>query len=192
MELYLDIETQNSFDDPDVSTTKDLKISYIGVIDDAGKSYDFWEHDMDKFHDLLKRADMIIHYNGFSFDMPVIANYIGDDVLNLPQIDLMVAAYKQIGFRPKLDDLSNATLGYGKSGKGTDALVYWAEKDLESLRSYCLQDVQVTKDLYHYGRDHGMIKYYDKSGFLQEVEIDWDLGARVKAKDPGEDIMTLF
>lgn len=182
--LFLDIETQNDWTGGDFFKTEDMKISYVGVINsETGESLDFWESDLDKLHDLLMQGQKVVHYNGFTFDMPIIANYVGTDVLEIPQIDLMVAAHKSIGFRPKLDDLTNATLGYGKIGKGSDAVKYWAGGDLESLKKYCLQDVKVTMDLYNYGLEHRKIKYYDKNGFMKEAEIDWSLGERISAKE---------
>jgi len=179
--LFLDIETKNDWTAGDSFKIENLEISYVGVIDgDTGEEMDFWEEDMEKLGEVMKKTDYVVHYNGFTFDMPVIANYIGDWVNDLPQIDLMVAAFKTIGFRPKLDDLANATLGYGKIGKGSDAVKYWAAGDLESLRKYCLMDCKVTQDVYEWGRDKGFIKYYDKQGFVVTTDIDWELGKRVK------------
>lgn len=179
--LFLDIETQNDWTSGDSFKIANMKISYVGVIDgDTGEKMDFWEDDMEALGEVMKKTDYVVHYNGFTFDMPIIGNYIGDWVNDLPQIDLMVAAFKKIGFRPKLDDLTNATLGYGKIGKGSDAVKYWAAGDLESLKKYCLQDVKVTMDLYNWGVEKGTIRYYDKQGFVAETDIDWKLGERVK------------
>lgn len=177
--LFLDIETQNDWTNGDSFKISDMKISYTGVIDgETGEEMDFWEDDTEKLFEVMKETDYVVHYNGFTFDMPVIANYVGEEVLALPQIDLMHAAYRTIGFRPKLDDLASATLGYGKIGKGSDAVKYWAAGDLESLRKYCIQDVKVTMDLYDFGVENGYIKYFDKQGFVKQVDIDWDLGKR--------------
>jgi len=179
--LFLDIETKNDWTSGDSFKIENLEISYVGVMDgDTGEEMDFWEDDMEKLGEVMKKTDYVVHYNGFTFDMPVIANYIGDWVNELPQIDLMVAAFKKIGFRPKLDDLANATLGYGKIGKGSDAVKYWAAGDLDSLKKYCLMDVKVTKDVYDWGIDKGFVKYYDKQGFVVKTDIDWELGKRVK------------
>lgn len=177
--LFLDIETQNDWTNGDSFKTKDLKISYVGAIDgETGEEMDFWENDIDKLLEVMQKTDYVVHYNGFTFDMPVIANYVGEAALKVPQIDLMHAANKAIGFRPKLDDLANACLGYGKIGKGSDAVKYWAAQDLDSLKKYCIQDVQVTMDVYNYGIENGFIKYFDKQGFVQQADIDWDLGKR--------------
>lgn len=190
--LFLDIETQNNWSAGESFKIKDLRISYTGVIDgDSGKELDFWEDDTEKLGELLKQADMVVHYNGFTFDMPVIANYVGDDILDVPQIDLMVAAYKAIGFRPKLDMLTNATLGYGKIGKGSDAVVYWEAGELDKLKKYCLQDVRVTMDLYNFGKENGYIKYHDRNGFLKEAKIDWSWGEKVP-EPKNEDVISMF
>lgn len=191
MILFLDIETQNDWKSGESFKTENLKISFVGVVDDQDKEYGFWENEMDKLHELMKQAELIVHYNGFSFDMPVIANYLGSSVMDMHQIDLMVAAHKKIGFRPKLGDLATATLGYGKSGSGADALEYWKNQDLESLRKYCLQDVRVTKDLYYHGLTNRTVKYYDRSGFLQTTDIDWTLGEKL-AVASSDDMISMF
>ena len=179
--IFLDIETKawNNSEGVDFFKISDLEISYVGVIDETGKEMDFWEDDIEGLGKLLRSTDWVVGYNSISFDLPVIANYLGEDINNVPQIDLMVAIYKKIGFRPKLDDVANATLGYGKSGKGSDAPKLWEEKRLQELRDYCMQDVRVTKNLYDFVVRNGFVKYYDKSGFLRQTEIDWDLGKKV-------------
>jgi len=191
MTLYLDIETQNDWQSGESSKIEDQRVSYVGVIDQDNNEYDFWEQDMDKLYELLKKASAIVHYNGFTFDMPILANYMGEDVLNLPQIDLMVALKEQIGFRPKLDDVAMATLGKGKIGSGADAIAYWKTGDLENLRKYCLVDVQVTKDVHLHGLETGKVRYFDKAGFLIETPIDWELG-RNKPQPKQEKPLTLF
>ncbi len=190
--LFLDIETQNNWLNGETFKVQDLKISFVGVInDETGEELSFWEKDMDKLKELLLSGQKIVHYNGFSFDMPVIANYIGNEVLKVPQIDLMVAMYRTIGFRPKLDDLANATIGYGKSGKGSDAINYWISGQLDKLEKYCLQDVLVTMDIYYYGLKHKEVKYYDKSGFQKVTAIDWSLGEN-DVEEEDEDTLSLF
>ena len=190
--IFLDIETQNDWSGEDIFRIEEMRVSYVGVIDDEGREYDFWEDDMDNLMKLMSLSDMIVHYNGFTFDMPVLANYLGDTVLKLPQLDLMVAVAKKIGFRPKLDDLTKATLGHGKIGKGYDAVKYWASGDLENLKKYCLEDVRLTRQTYEYGIQNGSIKYFDKNGFLTETDIDWSLGERVASKSEDEDVISMF
>ncbi|MCA9374781.1 ribonuclease H-like domain-containing protein [Candidatus Dojkabacteria bacterium] len=193
--LFLDIETQNDWVNGDSFKIKDLKISFVGVINgDTGEELGFWEKELDSLGELLRKGDTVVHYNGFTFDMPVLANYLGDSITDIPQIDLMVAAYKTIGFRPKLEDLAMATLGHGKNGSGADAVKYWAAGDtnsLQKLRDYCIQDVRVTKELYEFGEEEGYIKYYDRNGFVTEVQIDWSAGGKITEKT-NVDVISLF
>jgi len=175
--VFLDVETQNSFTEEEAFTTDVLKISYVGVIDyDTKEEIDIWEGDMEKLRALLEKADLIVGYNSISFDLPVIANYLGKQVNDLPQLDLMVAAKAKIGFRPKLNALTNATLGKGKIGKGSDAVRYYAEGELDKLKEYCMEDVRLTMEVYEYGVKNGKIRYYDRNGFESETDIDWSLG----------------
>lgn len=193
--LFLDIETQNDWTRGDSFKVRDLKISFVGVIDGkTGEELGFWENELDSLGRLLRKGDKVVHYNGFSFDMPVLANYLGDSITDIPQIDLMVAMYKTVGFRPKLEDLAIATLGYGKSGSGADAVKYWAAGDeisLGKLKEYCIQDVRVTKELYEFGLKEGYVRHYSRSGFLTKVEIDWSSGEKITEKT-SQDIMSLF
>jgi DEAD/DEAH box helicase domain-containing protein len=183
--IFLDIETQNDWTGGQVFTTAEQKISYVGVIDENDVSYDFWEADMAKLEPMLRSTDMVVGYNLIGFDIPIIGNYLGKDIMDIPQLDLMVAVYKKLGFRPKLDGLLQATFGVGKIGTGADAVRYYASGQLDKLKEYCLEDVRLTKRLYEFGKEKGYIKYFDRGGFAKELKIDWDLGKKVKEKDAG-------
>jgi len=174
--IYLDVETQNTFTYGEEFKVDELKISYLGLIDGSDKELDFWESDMQKLDEVLKKADIIVGYNILRFDMPVISNYLGSEVMKYPMLDLMVAAKYKIGFNPKLNNLVTATLGRGKLGSGLDAVRYYANGQLDELKKYCLEDVRLTKDLYIHGKNAGQIKFYDKNGFVQSTDIDWTKG----------------
>lgn len=187
--IFLDIETKNTSNE-DFFDTKGLEISYVGVIDENGKEYDFWEKDVLALGEMIKASDWVVGYNNISFDLPVIANYLGSEINDVNQIDLMVAISRVIRFRPKLDDVASATLGKGKIGKGIDAGKYWASGDLDSLKKYCMEDVRITKEVYEFGLQNGFVKYFDKSGFIKEAKINWDLGKKEKKKV--EEKLSLF
>jgi DEAD/DEAH box helicase domain-containing protein len=156
---------------------EDQEMTYTGVINyETGEEIDVWENEYDKIKKILFETDLIIGYNSISFDVPVLAKHIGQEANDLPMLDLMVAAFKTIGFRPKLNNLANATLGRGKLGTGSDAGIYYAEGRLDDLKKYCMEDVRLTRDLYDYGLKNGKIKYFDRNGFLRETSIDWSLG----------------
>jgi len=161
-EIVLDIETKNTFLDVGGHNPEKLDISFIGVYDYAKDAYlGFWEEDFKDLQPLLQSAERIIGFNLRGFDYPVMEKHF-HGVSKLPTLDLMEEFERVAGHRIKLDTLAQATLGKGKSGNGLDAVRFWAEKDLEKLKEYCLQDVRVTKNLYEYVRDKSEVFYHDK------------------------------
>lgn len=188
--LFLDIETQNEIFGKDFSS-RQMRISFVGAIDySTGDEFGFWESDLDQLKTLMFDSDYIVGYNLFSFDMPIIAGYLGDKIMDLPQIDLMVAAQKEIGFRPSLNDLALATLEEKKAGSGLDAIRYFKQKKFQKLKEYCMVDVRLTVQLYEYGLENGYIRYYDRDRFRKEVSIDWDNG-KIENLQP-TDIIKMF
>ena len=121
----------------------------------------------------MERASRTIGYNIDGFDWPVLNNYYPGDIAKLPTLDLMDVIYKRLGYRPKLDDVAQATLGIGKSGNGLQAVEYFRTGDIEKLKQYCLQDVKVTKDVYDFGIKEGKVFVADKVGKKNEVLVDF-------------------
>ena len=171
-EVVLDIETQNTFQDVGGFEHKKLKISLIGVYFYESDTYEsFLEEDLPKLWPRLERADRVIGYNTKGFDNPVINNYYPGDIGTIPQLDLLEQIAKVLGYRIKLDDVAKATLGYGKSGTGLQAVEFWKERRLKELAEYCLMDVKVTKEVYEYARKNGHIKFEDRLGKIVEVPL---------------------
>ena len=161
-EIVLDIETQNIFERGNRDASK-LKISFVGIFDYATGLYEgFFEQELPRLWQVLEQCDRLIGYNIKGFDIPVMNAHYAGDLTKLNQLDLMEEVTKHTGFRLKLDDLAQATLGVGKSGSGLDAVKYYQEGQLDKLKEYCLQDVKVTKQLYEHGRMHGVVSYYDR------------------------------
>lgn len=176
--LFIDVETKYLFyEDSQARDTSRLEASFIGGYDDVkDKVYSFWEKDFQKLGELMKSTDRVVGYNIWQFDYLVMNPYYDIDLRTLPTLDLMIAMKDKVGFRPKLDDLARANLGKTKIGKGTDAVDYWKNEEFDKLEEYCLEDVRLTHDVWKIGEDSGKIKYFDKSGFIKETEIDWETG----------------
>lgn len=173
-EIVLDIETQNTFADVGGYFPNKLKISLIGVYFYDTDTYEtFLEKDLPKLWPRLERADRIIGFNQKSFDNPVINTYYAGDVNQIPQLDLLEVIAGSLGFRVKLDSVAQATLGVGKSGHGLQAVEFWREGRLKELADYCLMDVKITKEVYEYGKAHGLIKCADRSGQIMEIPVDF-------------------
>ena len=173
-EVVLDIETQNTYQEVGSRDTKLLKVSLVGVYFYATDKYEsYLESELPKLWPLLDRASRTIGYNIDGFDWPVLNNYYPGDIAKLPTLDLMDVIYKRLGYRPKLDDVAQATLGIGKSGNGLQAVEYFRTGDIEKLKQYCLQDVKVTKDVYDFGIKEGKVFVADKVGKKNEVLVDF-------------------
>lgn len=109
--------------------------------------------------DLLNEADIVVTYNGISFDIP----HMQREFLLLgmappkpyKQIDLMRVAKKQFKFASNKLDFLSQQLGLGRktSHEGFDLWVKCMAGDEKAWRKmaiYAKQDVKLTEKLYHY------------------------------------------
>ncbi|MBI4458013.1 ribonuclease H-like domain-containing protein [Candidatus Uhrbacteria bacterium] len=175
-EIVLDIETQNSFADVGKYDPTLLKVSLVGVYVSATDTYlSFLEHELSQMWPLLESADRIIGYNIIGFDFPVLNQYYAGDLGKFASLDIMYEIEKKIGFRVKLDDVAQATLGVGKSGHGLQAIEFFRRGEIDKLRDYCLMDVKITKEVYEAGLRERTVKYKDRAGNLVSVPVDFEL-----------------
>lgn len=171
-EVVLDIETQNTFQDVGAYNPTLLKISFVGCYFYETDTFEgFFEEDLPKLWPRLERADRVIGYNLIGFDYPCLQTYYTGDIMRLPTVDLLAEIDQRLGFRIKLDDVAQATLGVGKSGHGLMAVEYWRNGELDKLRDYCLQDVRVTRDVYEHALLHGSVFFNNRQGQRQEIKL---------------------
>ncbi len=164
-EVVIDIETQNTFQEVGKYDHTLLRISLVGAYFYETDTYEsFLEADLPLLWPRLERADRLIGYNIKGFDSPVMNNYYAGDLLAFPTLDIMEEIAKHVGFRVKLDDVAQSTLGVGKSGNGLMAVQYFRQGEIQKLRDYCLQDVKVTKQVYEQGLAKGEVSFKDRTG----------------------------
>ena len=184
--VVFDVETKKTFDEVGGYHPEKLGVSVSGVWwgeDGSDGQYKaFREDEFPEMFKLFERADMIVGFNSIGFDMPALAPYYAGDLLSLPNLDIMVEIEKQVGHRIGLDAVAKETLGEQKIGHGLDAIEYYHSGDWESLEKYCLQDVKVTKDLYDYGRDQGVLRFKNRWNRLIEVPVDFGLPGKKEKK----------
>ena len=175
MKLVLDIETQNSFKEVGGKANLNLlKISLVVVYSYFEKRFlVFMENELDKLGELIKKANLVIGFNLYGFDYPVLENYLKDlNFNNVKALDIMYDIQKYLGYKVKLDSVAQATLGTGKSGSGLEAIDMWRKGQIEDLKKYCLKDVEITRDIYEYGIKNKKVKF--KSLWQKyDVPIDW-------------------
>lgn len=175
-EVIFDIETQNTFAEVD-NDFKKLKISVVSIYRyDIDQYQSFAENELGQLWPILEKADMIIGYNSLHFDVPVLGNYYLGDLSKIPHLDLLAKIKDSLGIRLKLKDVAEATLdNVTKSADGLQAIRWWKEGRIDEIKKYCEQDVNVTKQLYEFGRDNRQLFYKSFAGEVLPFAVDFYL-----------------
>lgn len=170
--IVFDIETRNLFQDVGSNDPRDLDISIVCVYDYETDTYSsYLQEELGKLWPILERADMLITFNGDHFDIPLLDKYYPGDLTKIKSLDLLKEVKNSLGFRLKLDSIASATLGYGKSGHGLEAITWWKNGEIDKLKKYCIDDVKVTKEIYDYAMKNGILKYKD-GPVLKDIKLD--------------------
>lgn len=173
-EIVLDIETQNTFQEVGAYDHSKLNISVIGVYfyeTDEYRCYE--EHEFRDLWPRLETCDRIIGYNTKGFDIPIMNHYYAGDLLKVNQLDILEEIHHSLGFRIKLDDVAGASVGHHKTGHGLQAVDWWRKGEKEKVKTYCLDDVRVTKEVYEYGLKYNAVAYVDRLGVRKGIPIDF-------------------
>lgn len=153
----------------DVNT---LEITVVGLHDSETNEYSsFLAFELQKLWPIIEQADVLIGFNSDSFDIPLLNRYYPGDISKIKSIDLMIEVQKVLGRRIRLDSLARATLGRGKKGDGLKAGEWWEQGLYDKVREYCIEDVRLTRELYDYALEHGVLKYKDLNK-ARDVKID--------------------
>jgi len=173
--VVFDLETQRSFDEVGGRS----QLHRLGVSVAVAYRYDqdeflvFTEDRVGELVALLRTADLVVGYNIKGFDYEVLRGYTDFNLQSLPTFDLMYDLEERLGFAPKLQSVASATLGAGKSADGLQALEWWRRGEVDLIIQYCRQDVQVTRDLYNYGKRNRCVLVSGFGGKPRRVEVDW-------------------
>ena len=175
MPIFFDIETQNTFQEVGGRYPEKLRISVAVTFDTQDQSFHrYYEADAGQLALDLSETDLVVGYNSYGFDYPVLQRYTQDVILaELPSVDMMLELQNRLGFRPKLDSIASATLKVGKSADGLQAVQWWREGKIEEIMSYCEQDVTVTRDVYLFGKQNRYVQYFDRQYRVRKVPVNW-------------------
>jgi DEAD/DEAH box helicase domain-containing protein len=175
--IVFDIETKNIFSDVGSNDASKLDLSLIGVYDYETDTYtSYLEEELSKLWPLLEKADMLIGYNSDHFDIPLLNKYYPGDLTKIKSMDLLREIRTASGRRMSLDQVAEATLGKKKIAHGLQAVTWWKQGDIESIRKYCLEDVKITKEVYEFAKANNKI-FFQEGGKRNEVRLDastWD------------------
>lgn len=135
-----------------------MGISCIGAYDYAtGRTRVFMDDNIGEFADLVKQRDLIVSFNGLSFDNRVCAAN-GIEVPDAKSYDILVELWAAAGLGPRfvypshmgfgLEATCAVNFGAHKSGNGALAPVDYQRRRFGSLVDYCLNDIALTKRLF--------------------------------------------
>jgi DEAD/DEAH box helicase domain-containing protein len=174
--VFFDLETQNLFEDVGGRDhIADLKFA-CGVTWSTMKN-DFtvyWEKDVPALIEELKSATKVVGFNLVNFDYQVLQPYSPETrFASIPTLDLLLDIHKILGFRLSLATIAEASLGASKSADGVQSVQWYRAGELDKVAEYCKVDVDITRRVYEFGRDHGYVHYKSKLGSRLKVEVKW-------------------
>ena len=173
--LIFDLETQFLADEVGGwSHIAKMKLACAVIYNmDSAAFTRYVEADVKQLLSDLRAATLVVGFNIQRFDYEVLRPYAGGKALQLPTVDLLADLYSTLGFRLSLNSVASATLGQAKSADGTLAIKWFREGQIEKVLDYCQQDVEVTRDLYEYGKKNKHLKYRDKFGRVRQAVVKW-------------------
>jgi DEAD/DEAH box helicase domain-containing protein len=173
--VFFDVETQRSFDEVGGRhNIRKLGLSAAVTYSTADGAYK--HHTEEGVADLiadLKAADLVVGFNVLSFDYEVLRAYTDDPLNDIETVDMLDHIYRRLGFRVSLDNLASTTLGTSKSADGLQAVRWYKQGRMKEILEYCQQDVEVTRQLYEYGKQHKHVKFRDRSYRVKSVAVSW-------------------
>ena len=171
--IVYDIETQESFQQVGSRDPKKLHISVLGAYSyNEREFFSYTEEQLPQFWKRIEQCQMVVGFNNHSFDDQVLSTYF-PEMAKVQSFDMLAEVQRALGFRLRLDNLAQASLGAAKSGDGLHAIALFAEGRIDELTSYCLDDVKITHELYEFGKNNGFVRYSDLKG-LRQVAVDFN------------------
>jgi DEAD/DEAH box helicase domain-containing protein len=173
--LFFDVETQRSFDE--VGGRHNIRmLGLSAAVTYSSADETFRHYTEETVTDLiadLRAADLVVGFNVVRFDYEVLRAYTDDPLDDLPTVDMLDHVHKRLGFRVSLDNLAGATLNAAKSADGLQAVHWYREGRMQEILEYCQQDVEVTRQLYEYGKQYKHVKYRDRNYRTKMVAVSW-------------------
>ncbi|HET9480746.1 MAG TPA: Zn-binding domain-containing protein, partial [Candidatus Polarisedimenticolia bacterium] len=173
--LFLDVETQRSAEEVGGWDRIDrMGLALAVVFDESDGAFrTYFEADVDRLIIDLLSADRVVGFNIKRFDYTVLRGYRDAAFHRIPTCDMLEVIHQRLGFRLKLGHLAETTLGEGKSADGLQSLRWYREGRLDLIEEYCRKDVDVTRRLYHFGRERGYLLYRDREQRSVRVPVEW-------------------
>lgn len=173
--VYFDLESQKLFEDVgERDATKLLLACGVTWSTQRNDFAVYWEKDVAALVAELKAADRVIGFNIINFDYEVLKPYVPTvNFRSFHSIDMLQDISRTLGFRLPLDSIAKATLGTTKTADGVQSVQWYRNGELGKIAEYCKADVDITRQIYEFGRDNGHIYYYSKLGSKLKLQVNW-------------------
>ncbi len=177
--LVLDVETQylSTQVTGGWSAVHKFRVALVVTWDQQNGMRIWYEEDAPRLLQEAEKFEPIVTFNGEGFDFKVLSAYGPVETLYRKSTDMLTHLSKRLGFRVKLESLAQATLERGKTGTGTECVDWWQTGDpakRQKVVEYCKMDVELTRDLYLYGKEHGYVMIDDmKQNARRRIEVSW-------------------
>lgn len=172
--IVFDLETQKSIAEVGGrENIRELLLSLAVVYrytDDS--QITFLEKDAALLLQEIRKADHVVGFNLLEFDYKVLRKYGSVGRVSHKTVDMMRRCEQHLGFRPKLDDLTTATLGAKKGADGLLAIRLYREGRIKELEQYCKRDVELTRRLFEFGLNNGFV-FIEQNGKKTKIPARW-------------------
>lgn len=173
--VYFDLESQKLFQE--VGGRDPSKLLLACGVTWSSERNDFavyWENDVQALITELKSANRVIGFNIINFDYQVLKPYaLNENFRAFHSTDMLQDIFRTLNFRISLDSIAKATLGTTKTADGIKSVEWFRNGELDKVAEYCKADVDITRRVYEFGRDHGFVHYYSKLGSKLKVAVNW-------------------
>lgn len=175
-----DLETKRSAQEVGGWHRADRMGISIGVVyDGAGDSFiGYREDETERLLEHLFSLDLVIGFNNKRFDNKVLSAYTRKKLSRLPSLDILEEITNQLGYRLSLDRLAEHTLCVQKEGNGLLALQWYQEGRMDLLEKYCRKDVEITRDLLHFGLRENYLLFRNKAGRVVRLPVNFRKSVR--------------
>ncbi len=163
--MVLDVETRRSAKEVGGwHKAAHMGVSIAVLYDSQDNAFiHYTQENLSALFSLLQKADCVIGFNSARFDYTVLQPFCPYDLKSLPTLDLLERVKERLNYRISLDNIATATLNAAKSADGLQALQWWKEGKIDEIAKYCQQDVDITKQVYEFGRDNEYVLFTNKA-----------------------------
>ena len=131
------------------------------------------------FEDFVSKGGKVIGHNLTGFDLPILRDSLdcwtaGEILKNKTYFDTANGLQKALGHRVALGELVRYNLSASKLLDSEDAPFLWKSGKHSEVAAYCLNDSELTFNLYNHIVNEGVVKSRSlETGDIIEVNITW-------------------